>query len=121
MKQSLTPDCSRFLVFDFNGSQALLCFLSVMYSCNCSLFHRDKILNPIQARHFKPFNPVRAGVFCYYIGWGHIVSPSISPLFVVQLPTNLASQFSETKSLKGSKSQIHNDVTMTSMTSSLLC
>ena len=52
MKQSLTPDCSRFLVFDFNTSQALLFFLSVMYSCNFSLFHRDKILNPIQARLF---------------------------------------------------------------------
>ena len=43
--------------------------------------------------------------------------PFISPLFVVQLPPKVAWQFSETKSLKGSKSQIHNDVTMTSMTS----
>ena len=49
MKQSLTLDCLRFIVFDFNTSQALLCFLSVMYSSNFSLFHRDKILNPIQA------------------------------------------------------------------------
>ena len=45
--------------------------------------------------------------------------PSVSPLFVVQLPPNLARQFSETKSLKGSKAQIHIDVTMTSMTSSV--
>ena len=54
MKQSLKPDCSRFLVFDFNTSQALFCVLSVMYSCNFSLFHRDNILNPIQARLFYP-------------------------------------------------------------------
>ena len=33
-------------------------------------------------------------------------SPSVSPLLVVQLPPNLALQFSETKSLKGNK--IHN-------------
>ena len=45
----------------------------------------------------------------------------LSLVFVLQLPPNLARQFSETKSLKGCNSQIHNDVTMTSMTSSLLC
>ena len=113
MKQSLTPDCSRFLVFDFDTSQALLCFLSVMYSCNFSLSHTDKILNPIQARLFLTFSPIQAMVFCYHIGRG---TPSVSPLFVVQLPPNLARQLSETKSIKSSKSQIHNDVTMTSMT-----
>ena len=37
--------------------------------------------------------------------------PFISSLFVVQLPPNLAWQFSESKSLKGRKSQIHKDVT----------
>ena len=46
---------------------------------------------------------------------------SVSPLFVVQLPLNMAGQFYETKSLKGSKSQTHNDVTLKPMTSSLLC
>ena len=46
--------------------------------------------------------------------------PSVSPLFVVQLPSNLAGQVSETKSLKDRKSRSHNDVTMTSMMSYLL-
>ena len=41
----------------------------------------------------------------------------VSPLFVVQLPPNLAWQFSEIKSLKGSDSKNHTDVTMKSMTS----
>ena len=36
--------------------------------------------------------------------------PSVSPLFVVELPPNLACD-----------SQIHSDVDMMSMTSSLLC
>ena len=85
MKQSLTPDCSRFLIFDFNTSQTLLFFLSVMYSCNFLLFHGDKIVSPIQARLFLTFHPIQAGVFCYYIG-----SPPVSPLFLVQLPSNLA-------------------------------
>ena len=48
-----------------------LCFLSVMHSCSFSLFHRDKNVNPINARlYFVPFNPIQAGVFCYYINWG---------------------------------------------------
>ena len=36
------------------------------------------------------FNPIQAGVFWNHIGLGHIVSPSVSLLFVVQLPPNLA-------------------------------
>ena len=47
--------------------------------------------------------------------------PSVSVLFVVQLPPNLAWQFSDVKFLKSSNSKIHSDVTMTSMTLSLLC
>ena len=52
-------------------------------------------------------NPIQAEVFCYYIV---PPTPSVSPLFVVQLPPNLVLQFSEIKSIKGSNSQIHNDV-----------
>ena len=57
-------------------------------------------------------NPVQAGVFCYYMSPTHSsISPSVSPsLFVVQLPSNLVLQLSEIKSIKGSDSQIHNDV-----------
>ena len=47
--------------------------------------------------------------------------PSVSPLYVVKLPPNLAWQLSEIKSLKISNSEIHSDVTMTSISSSLLC
>ena len=82
--------CSRFLAFDFNSSQALLCFLSVMYSCNFSLFHGDKNLNPIQARLFLTFDHFQAMVFCNHIGWGTINVPSSVSPFVVQLPPNLA-------------------------------
>ena len=37
-------------------------------------------------------NPIQAGLFWNHIGWGggHIVPPSVSPLFVIQLPLNLA-------------------------------
>ena len=35
-------------------------------------------------------NPIQAGVFWNHIDWGHIVPPSVSLLFVVQLPPNLA-------------------------------
>ena len=52
---------ARLLVFDFNISQALLCFFSVMYGCNVSLFHRDKILNLIQARLFHRLTLFRLG------------------------------------------------------------
>ena len=33
-------------------------------------------------------NPIQAGVFWNHIGWGggHIVPPSVSPLFVIQSP-----------------------------------
>ena len=58
MKQSLTPDCLRFLVFDFNTSQALLCALSVMYSCNFSLFHRENS-EPYSGQAFLPFKVTR--------------------------------------------------------------
>ena len=36
--------------------------------------------------------PIQAGLFWNHIGWGggHIVPPSVSPLFVIQLPLNLA-------------------------------
>ena len=36
-------------------------------------------------------NPIQAGVFCHYIGWGGggTLSSSVFPLFVVQLPPNL--------------------------------
>ena len=39
-------------------------------------------------QNFQKFNPIQAGVVCYYIAWGHNVHPSISPLFVVQLLPN---------------------------------
>ena len=52
MIQSLTPDCSRFLVFHFNTSQALLCVLSVMYNYNFSLLHRNKILSSVFTMKF---------------------------------------------------------------------
>ena len=58
-------------------------------------------------------NPIQAGVFCYYYMCHQpslSISPSVSPLFVVQLPSDLVLQFSEIKSIKGSNSQIHNDV-----------
>ena len=57
-------------------------------------------------------NPIQAGVFCYYMCHPPTpsISPSVSPLFVVQLPSDLVLQFSEIKSIKGSNSQIHNDV-----------
>ena len=35
-------------------------------------------------------NPIQAGVFWNHIDWNHIVPPSVSPLFVVQLQPNLA-------------------------------
>ena len=57
-------------------------------------------------------NLIQAGVFCYYMCHPPTpsISPSVSPLFVVQLPSDLVLQFSEIKSIKGSNSQIHNDV-----------
>ena len=67
-------------------------------------------------KSLMPFNPAQAGVFWYNIGWGGV--PSLS---VVQLPPNLAWWYYGIKSLNGIKSQIENDVTMTPMTSSLLC
>ena len=37
------------------------------------------------------FNPIQAGLFWNHIGWGGtLCPPSVSPLFVIQLPLNLA-------------------------------
>ena len=60
-------------------SPELTCVLESTCNCFCSF---SLIL--------CHFNPIQAGVFCYYKGWGHIVPPSVSPLFVVQLLPNLA-------------------------------
>ena len=47
-------------------------------------------------------NPIQAGVFCYHMCLTHPLPPF--------LPPNLVLQFSEIKPVKGSNSQIHNDV-----------
>ena len=67
---------------------------------------------------------IRRSVYRKQIKTNHLnppPPPSVSVLFVVQLPPNLAWQFSDIKFLKSSNSKIHSDVTMTSMTFSLLC
>ena len=114
-----------------DSNKKLLCQNNMQIEMKIRLNLYRFLESKIYSNHFKVltqcsvmdklFNPIQAGVFCYYIGWGAQFPPPVSPVFVVQLPSTMASQFSETKSLKGSKSQIHNDVTITSITSSLLC
>ena len=38
----------------------------------------------------EELNPIQAGLFWNHIGWGGHIVPPVSPLFVVQLPLNLA-------------------------------
>ena len=68
-------------------------------------------------------NPIQVGVVCYYrLGGG---GGGTFPPFLLYLLSNCHQTWDAStmakKSLKGSKGQIHNDVTMMSMMSSLLC
>ena len=67
------------------------------------------------------FNPIQAEVFCYYIVWGIVLPPPppVSPLRVVQLSPNWHDSSLRQNLSKAVK--FRNDVTMTSMTSSMLC
>ena len=48
----------------------------------------------------KQLNPIQAGVFWNHIAWGALCPNSVSPLFVVQSPPNLAWLYYSRKSLK---------------------
>ena len=54
----------------------------------CQAFTQQTLKCPKYIKEM--LNPIQAGVFCYYIGWGGTLCPSVSPVFVVQLPPNLA-------------------------------
>ena len=67
------------------------------------------------------FNPVQAGVFWNHIGWGVHCAPLRFSFICCPITTKLGMLVLWHKISQNSTRQIHSDVTMTSMTSSLLC